>query len=285
MAAEAGELARAKVNLCLHVTGRRPDGYHELDSLVVFPEIGDRLHATPAPGIGLTVGGPFAGDVPADGGNLVLRAAEAVRAAVGGGGAALHLEKVLPVASGIGGGSADAAATIRLLERLWSRPVPAGSRGALALALGADVPVCLAGRPARMAGIGERLAPAPPLPAFWLVLANPGAAVPTGAVFAGLQGFGGPVGLPAAGFRDAADLADWLHGQRNDLAAPARRLCPAIDAVLAALAARPGVLLARMSGSGATCFGLCAGEAEARAAAAALRGGGPGWWSAAAPVG
>lgn len=191
----------------------------------------------------------------------------------------LLLEKNLPPASGIGGGSADAAATLRGLARLLARPLP-GPRAVLGL--GADVPVCLAGRPARMRGIGEQLAPLPALPEAWLVLVNPRIEVPTRAVFAGLQSFENPPmpdRLPA--WEDAASLAGWLALQRNDLAPPASASAPVIDEVLTALQAQPGCLLARMSGSGATCFGLFADEALALRAQGRLARGAPGWWVAA----
>jgi 4-diphosphocytidyl-2C-methyl-D-erythritol kinase len=167
------ELAPAKVNLALHVTGRRPDGYHLLDSLVAFPAIGDRVEAEPAAGLSLTLDGPFARDLGAGPDNLVLRAAQLIRPE--GKGAAIRLVKSLPVASGIGGGSSDAAAALRLLARLWEVPLPPAEQLA---ALGADVPVCLRAMPQRMQGIGERLTPVE-LPPFWIVLANPGFPVAT----------------------------------------------------------------------------------------------------------
>ncbi|HVH01575.1 MAG TPA: 4-(cytidine 5'-diphospho)-2-C-methyl-D-erythritol kinase [Amaricoccus sp.] len=272
----AAEFAPAKVNLALHVTGRRPDGYHELDSLAVFPRVGDRLFATPAPGLTLAVEGRFAGALAAAD-NLVLRAARLLGS---GRGAALSLDKALPVAGGIGGGSADAAAALRLLARLWDVPLPGA---AAVLGLGADVPVCLAGLPSRMRGIGERLEPLP-LPGFWLVLANPGVRLETAAVFAALAGrFGPPLPAPPA-FADAATLAGWLAARRNDLEAPAVGLAPPLAAVLSALAAQPGCALARMSGSGATCFGLFDAAGPAEAAAATLRRARRDWWVAAAPV-
>ena len=273
------ERAPAKINLTLHVTGRRPDGYHLLDSLVVFAGVGDRVAAAPGQGLSLSVTGPMAAGVPAGPENLILRAAALFGDAPG---ARLTLEKHLPVASGIGGGSADAAAALRALSRLWDRPLP----GLAALtALGADVPVCLRGRPARMSGIGEVLGDPPPLPRGWLVLVNPGIAVSTGAVFAGLGGaFGAPMPDLPAGFADAPALAAWLAAQRNDLEAPARVLAPEIGAVLDALAAEPGVLLARMSGSGATCFGLTGDAATAEATAKRIRAAHPGWWVAAAEM-
>ena len=272
------EFAPAKGNLTLHVTGRRADGYHLLDSLVVFPHIGDRLAVTPAAALSLVVEGPFAAGLAADGANLVLRAA---RLLAPDRGAALRLEKRLPLAAGIGGGSADAAAALRLLSRHWGVAMP--PTDAL-LALGADLPVCLAARSARMTGIGEAVAPVA-LPPGWLVLCNPGVPVATGGVFAGLaRAENAPMG-PVPPLADAAALAAFLAAGRNDLEAPARALAPAIGAVLAALAAAPGCLLARMSGSGATCFGLFAGEAAARRAAAGIAAAEPGWWVAAAGFG
>ncbi|HUF86953.1 MAG TPA: 4-(cytidine 5'-diphospho)-2-C-methyl-D-erythritol kinase, partial [Thermohalobaculum sp.] len=285
MAARAlAEAAPAKVNLYLHVTGRRADGYHLIDSLAVFPGVGDRLSARPAGALTLRLGGPFAGALAAGADrtgpdNLVLRAARALAAAHGIAPAAeLSLVKRLPPAAGIGGGSADAAAALRLLARLWQVSVPEG----LAETLGADVPVCLgAPAPRCMAGIGERLAPPPALPGFWLVLANPGAAVSTAAVFAALERRDSAPAPPPPRLADFAALVHWLAPLRNDLEPAARALCPPLHEVLAALADAP---LARMSGSGATCFALHQGAAAARAQAAHLRRARPGWWVAAAPV-
>ncbi len=270
------EFAAAKVNLFLRVTGRRPDGYHLLDSLVVFAGVGDDLNAAPAGSLGLRVEGPEAGALAAEPDNLVLRAARALAARAGiEPRAALTLGKRLPVASGIGGGSADAAAALRALDLLWGLGLSGAALRGIAATLGADVPVCLAGRPARMQGIGELLGPAPGLPRFGLLLANPRLALATPAVFrARAPGFRPPAEAPD-GFGDAAALADWLRPLGNDLEAPAIALCPPVAEVLAAIAARPGCLLARMSGSGATCFGLFPTPAEAAAAAAQLP---PAWW-------
>ncbi len=267
------ETAPAKVNLTLHVTGRRADGYHDLDSLVVFADVGDRIAVAPGGGWSLTVGGPFSDGIPTDDRNIVLRAARLI----GGPPASIALEKHLPAAAGIGGGSADAAATLRALHRMDGRPLPACPS-----ALGADVPVCLAGRPVRMSGIGDVLSGVPSLPPLHLCLVNPGVAVPTPAVFAALRiRDGAPMpALPACG--DAAALARWLAGQRNDLEAPALTLAPVIGTVLSGLAATKGCLLARMSGSGATCFGLYATPDLAVAAGRAMAR--PGWWSVAAAV-
>lgn len=271
----ATELARAKVNLTLHVTGQRADGYHLLDSLVVFADVGDVVTVDPAGPAGLHISGPFAAGLDAGSENLVLRAARLM-----GSDARFHLEKNLPIASGIGGGSADAAAALRLLARMTGRALPSPQNVA---SLGADVPVCLAGGATRMRGVGERLDPVPPLPETWLVLVNPGQAVSTPAVFHALTRRDHPPMpdlLPPLGTAEA--LAAFLRHQRNDLEAPAITLVPTIEAVNAALAAQPGCLMARMSGSGATCFGLFAKEAQARAAAAAVSRARPDWWAVAA---
>lgn len=273
----ATAFAPAKINLALHVTGRRGDGYHLLDSIVVFSDTGDRLRATATalPGLALTTSGRFGADIPAGADNLVLRAAALLHGGAGRG-ARIELEKHLPPASGIGGGSADAAATLQLLAGLWQVPLPPAQAVA---GLGADVPVCLAGRPARMRGIGEALTPLPALPPAWLLLVNPGVAVPTGAVFAALpDARNAPLPATLPEFADAAALAGFLRSQRNDLEAPARGLHPEIGAALTLLGRLPGCLLARMSGSGATCFGLFADAGSAAAAAATIGAERPGWW-------
>lgn len=297
-------LARAKLNLYLHITGRRDDGYHLLNSLVVFPEIGDLLTLRPAAGVSLTASGPFAGSMGPPEENLALRAAQALGAHVGrsapgaafdasaqnhiargGAGAALHLEKRLPVAAGLGGGSADAAATLRGLCALWALPIAPEGLADLALGLGADVPVCLAGRSCIMRDIGETLDPAPALPPFWVVLVNPGVAVSTAEMFERFrQSSGNPSAMlpPPTRFRDVAELAQWLEGHSNDLEPAAVQCAPAIGKALDALGAH--AMLARMSGSGATCFGLFATQAKAETAAAALTRAHPGWWVAAAAV-
>jgi 4-diphosphocytidyl-2-C-methyl-D-erythritol kinase len=241
-----------------------------LDSLAVFPAVGDVVGAAPAAGLSLEIDGPFGAVLQGEADNLLLRAARAVGR---GAGAALYLTKNLPVASGIGGGSADAAAALIVLSRLWDVEA---DLPALALGLGADVPVCLAGAPARMGGIGEMLGAAPVLPEFGMVLVNPGVAVATPAVFrARTGGFSVPADLPA-GWADAAAMAADLARCTNDLQAAAVGLQPVIGAVLAALERLQGALLARMSGSGATCFALF--ETAERAAAAALEVARPGWW-------
>ena len=265
--AARSERAHAKVNLYLHVVGRRVDGYHLLDSLAAFAGAHDVLtaEATPDPDLVLTLAGRYGdalrGEAAAD--NLVVRAALRLQRELGApGGATLLLDKRLPVASGIGGGSADAAAALRLLAALWAEAgcgSPASGRlEALAVGLGADVPVCLGQRPARMGGIGELLDAPPILPPCALVLVNCGRAVSTPSVFrARAPGFREPAPLPAS-WPDAAAMAAGLADLHNDLEPAAIMLCPPIADVLAAIARQPGCLLARMSGSGATCFGLFA---------------------------
>lgn len=288
--------APAKVNLYLHVVGRRPDGYHLLDSLVVFADCGDRIAVTPrVGGLEFSVHGPFAADVPTDGDNLALRAAQALLAEVGGRaamaedaalGASIRLEKNLPVASGVGGGSADAAATLHALADLWQLSIAEETLARLALALGADVPMCLDGRPAHISGIGEEIEPVANLPLCALVLANPGVAVPTPDVFRRRQGpFSPAAPRPMlAGAGDATTLAAALRQCSNDLTDAAIQVAPVVAEVLAALESTPGVLLARMSGSGATCFGLVADPGSAMIAAAILASRHPHWWVAAAPL-
>lgn len=270
------EPARAKVNLFLHVVGRRPDGYHLLDSLAVFPAVGDCLWAAPDDQLSLTVEGPFAAALDAEPDNLVLRAARRLAAETGTtAGAKLTLRKNLPIASGIGGGSADAAAALRLLSRLWGVAIPPP----LAATLGADVPVCLAQAAARMGGVGEILSPPPTLPPFGMILANPGIAVATPEVFRARAATGAAFSRPAAlpaGWPDVSSMARDLAATTNDLQDAAIRLGPEIDAALTVLAALPGCRLARMSGSGATCFALFDTPDVAERSAAALAH--PGWW-------
>lgn len=279
-ALQVTETAYAKVNLCLHVTGQRADGYHLLDSLVVFAGAGDRVTVAPGQGLTLHIEGPEAAGLASDTDNLVLRAARTM----GVTDAALTLWKALPVASGIGGGSADAAAALRAVSRWQGRPLPSAAD---VLALGADVPVCLAGKPARMTGIGDQLAALPALPALWCVLVNPRVPVPTPQVFAALASRQNPPlpDLPPDALASAATFAGWLSAAtRNDLVAPALTVAPILARVQSALAATAGCLMARMSGSGGTHFGLFALQEEAKAAAQDLRSAHPDWWTAAAPI-
>ena len=272
------EQAPAKVNLDLRITGRRPDGYHELDSVVAFTAWADRLTFTPDRRLTLEPSGPYAAALADHTDNLVLRAARRLAEHAGcPPHVRIKLDKRIPVAAGLGGGSADAAATLRGLSRLWQLRLADADLLPLALELGADVPVCLRSGPARMRGIGERIEPLE-LPVLDLVLANPNHAVATAQVFAGL----GPV-APAAGPdapvpADRPALLGWLRARGNDLEAPARRLAPVIREVLGALSAQPGCGLAGMSGSGATCFGVFDDPEAAARAATAMRGARPSWW-------
>lgn len=264
------EPAPAKVNLTLHVTGQRDDGYHLLDSLVVFTDTGDSVALGDAPGLTLT--GPEAAGLHTERDNLVLRAARLC----GVTDAALVLDKHLPVSSGIGGGSSDAAAALRLLARAKGRALPPLPDQ---LSLGADVPVCVAARPARMQGVGEVLSPVPPVPPLWLVLVNPRQAVSTPAVFRAMTlRDNAPMPENVPEWPDFAAFVSWLSQQRNDLEAPACMLVPAILAVLHALRMQPDCALARMSGSGATCFGVFPTQASAERAADALQQEQPDWW-------
>jgi 4-diphosphocytidyl-2-C-methyl-D-erythritol kinase len=281
--------APAKVNLYLHVTGRRADGYHVLDSLIAFADIGDRLTAEPAGVLSLEVSGPEAQSLPSTyEDNLVLRAARLLAAYAGiATGAALRLQKNLPVAAGIGGGSSDAAAALRALRQLWQVSVGDAALCALAARLGADIPACVGGRAVWVGGVGERIEPAAVLPKAGILLANPRTKLPTAAVFAARRGpFGdlGPFGEPGRFDPMPADvvgLAQILMRCRNDLTDAAIGLLPEIGAVLASLGALPGALLARMSGSGATCFALFRDRGAAERAREALAAAEPHWWCAA----
>ncbi|MEM0949765.1 MAG: 4-(cytidine 5'-diphospho)-2-C-methyl-D-erythritol kinase [Pseudomonadota bacterium] len=278
--------APAKINLTLHVTGQRADGYHALDSLVAFAPAGDKLWFKPRSGLEFDVDGPEAAHVPKNETNLVWRAAEFLSE---GRGAGIHLTKSLPVASGMGGGSADAAAAVRGLMMLWLDEVERekyekasdeqiGQRMAGILRLGADIPMCLLSKPCRARGIGEQLdfVELPPLPA---VIVNPRLPLDTPRVFSGLTNRHNPampVTLPF--FADAGELAHWLTFQRNDLQDPAIALEPKIGEVLEEIAGMRGCILSRMSGSGATCFGVFSGLRAALAAAQSIEDVYPHWW-------
>ena len=271
--------APAKINLYLRVLARRDDGYHLIDSVIAFAEEADILTATPADEISLEIDGPFAAALTDNSDNLVLRAARALSdTATVPGGAALNLTKNLPVAAGIGGGSADAAATLRLLPQLWQLDVDRAILGRIALSLGADVPACLDGETLRATGAGEKLEKAPTLPAMEIVLVNNGRPVETGAVFSAHGGtFSEPAPAPLQ-FDDAASAARWFGALGNDLLDPACRIEPSIPDVLAALEAEDGCLLAQLSGSGATCFAIFETRDTSSAAALRLSEAHPDWW-------
>ncbi len=276
--------APAKINLGLRITGRRDDGYHLLDSLVVFADVGDHVairETAEAPAFALR--GPFAqalaGAAASD--NLVVAAAAAFRQTFGGPEVDIVLWKRLPVASGIGGGSADAAASLRLLADVRDIPLRHPKLLELAFRLGADTPMCLMGRTVRVGGVGERLAPAPALPPLPAVLVNAGAPVATPAVFRARTGPFSDPGSLAAAYADVDAVAQALRRFGNDLTAPALTLAPSIRPVLIALQASAGVAFAGMSGSGGTCFALYADMPAARAAARDVRARNPQWWAVA----
>jgi len=276
---ELRQFAAAKINLALHVTGTDARGYHLLDSLVCFADVGDIVTVAPSPSAEFSITGPMADALGAGEDNLVIRAARLLDPLAT---ARITLEKNLPVASGIGGGSADAAACLRALCLLWQRAMP--DRDAL-LSLGADVPVCIAGQSARMQGIGAEISPLPDLPLLDAVLVNPGAALSTPEVFRALQKKNNP---PLPDLPKGAGWADWmdfLRATRNDLAAPAAALNAEIGVVLTMLRATNGCALARMSGSGATCFAIYESGAQAQAAAKEIAKRWPDWWVVPARLG
>ena len=282
------ETAPAKINLALHITGRRLDGYHELDSLVVFADVADEIEARPASADTLTVSGPFGTGLTSGEGNLVLRAVAAFRAAWPDHvpqHLALKLKKNLPVAAGLGGGSADAAAVLRLMAALGPALLPDHELMAVATELGADVPMCLLSRPCRARGTGERLTPLASFPKTHVVLVNPLVPVVTADVFRRLK-LHEQDGLPALPepLTRPAQLGIWLAETRNDLEPPAIDMVPVIGELRDTLARAPGCVLSRMSGSGATVFGLFGSGTQAHQAAHDLREKWPSYWVAAAPV-
>jgi 4-diphosphocytidyl-2-C-methyl-D-erythritol kinase len=272
--------APAKINLFLHVGEKRDDGYHDLESLVVFVETGDTLSFSQSGDLTLTLDGPFAKGLVAENDNLVLRAAQALAAYAGRpAGAAITLTKNLPVASGIGGGSADAAAALRGLTRLWAVDVSWPQLRTIAETLGSDVPVCVESKPSWMEGRGERVTPAGAVPEMAMVLVNPGVGLATADVFRGLNSRRGTGTIDhAAHMVRPRDLIAFLKSTSNDLEAPARQIAPVIGEVLAELSRMPQVELWRMCGSGATCFALFENESAAEMAAIALSNSHPDWW-------
>jgi 4-diphosphocytidyl-2-C-methyl-D-erythritol kinase len=270
------ETGYAKINLALHVRARRADGYHELETLFAFADTGDVLSAEPSHQLSFALTGPFGSELTAEPDNLVLRAARALQGHYGvNQGAAITLDKRLPIASGIGGGSADAAAALRLLVRLWGLPDEEEALLTIAATLGADVPACVASNTCIGLGTGTELLPAalPELTGKPLLLVNPLAACPTGPVFKAWDGMD----------RGALVADDWASA-RNDLQAPAIGLVPVIGEVFAALQALEGATLVRMSGSGATCFALFDTAAQADEATARIKAEHPAWWVMAAQL-
>jgi len=278
---EIVEFAPAKINLYLHVLGKRDDGYHLLDSLIAFADIGDYVRVEPDAQLSLRLEGPFAQSLSVGADNLVLRAAQSLRIFLNNEqGARITLTKNLPVASGIGGGSANAAATLRALLNLWNIKdrISANDLAALSLKLGADVPVCLWRRTSYFGGVGEIIDPAPPLPEIYLLLANPLIATPTPQIFTNRRGPYSSKARLAEWPSDARQFTKMLSDRHNDLECPAQEIVPIIKDVLKMIETTDHCLLARMSGSGATCFGLYEKQEEAIAAAETLKKARPSWW-------
>jgi 4-diphosphocytidyl-2-C-methyl-D-erythritol kinase len=289
-AVETVDTAPAKVNLTLRVLGRRPDGYHDIESLVAFADVSDRLCFVPDDQLKLTVTGPGAGHTGEDTENLVLKAARALAARIPGLALGVfRLQKNLPVAAGLGGGSSDAAAALRLLARANGLAVADPRLYEAARATGADVPVCVDPRVRLMRGVGEILSSPLELPRLCALLINPGVTLATKLVFSRWTPSANrspPLAAAAlAKLQHGEQLLDWLTGQANDLEAPAMALAPAIADVLDAVRALNGCRLARMSGSGATCFAVFSSDAERAVAAKALRAKFPGWWIAETALG
>ncbi len=272
------EFAPAKVNLFLHVVRRRSDGYHDIDSLVAFSDVGDEIELSLSAEDRVTVSGPFSVAVPADDSNLAIRAVRALGEAVGRDtGVHVRIQKNLPVAAGIGGGSSDAAAVLRGLARLWALE-PSLAFPQVAASLGADVPVCLFARASRVRGFGDIVEPHPLPRRLPVVLVNCGRTVSTAAVFAANRTYGGGAG------DSGDDIVAWLGHQRNDLEPAAVSICPEIGTGLDLLRQQPSCSLARMSGSGATCFGIFTDLAAAQAAACVIQTEVPDWWCVAAEL-
>lgn len=275
-------LAPAKINLALHVTGRRPDGYHTIESLAVFTRFGDRLHLEPATVDTFSITGPFGPGLPDDESNLVLRARDALRLACAPGlpPVSIRLEKNLPIASGVGGGSSDAAAVLKALNQMWNCGLGEQELAEIARPLGADVPMCLSAQPLIATGIGDVVEPISGFPPLALVLVNPGVAVSTPQVFEKLERRDNDSLPPPPSRIDFHSLRNWLETTHNHLEPTARGIQPAIGDVLKALD-KAGSGFSRMSGSGATCFGLFETGNVAKRAAAAIRAKHPDWFVAA----
>ncbi|SMQ59904.1 4-diphosphocytidyl-2-C-methyl-D-erythritol kinase [Devosia lucknowensis] len=288
MADVVSQAAPAKINLALHVTRRREDGYHDLESLIVFADIGDDLDAGLAECDSLTIGGPFAEGLGAGPTNLVMRAVAAFRERwpeVSPPGLKLHLVKNLPVASGIGGGSADAAAALRIMAELADEPVPVSDLLDLAAGLGADVPACLLSRPLVARGVGEILSPLPDFPSLHITLINPRVPVSTPDVFRRLRAHDNyPLPALPEPLTRPVQLGIWLNETRNDLQPPAIKLVPEIGIIVDELAETSGCMLSRMSGSGATVFGLFGSAGQAHDAASQMRKLHPDYWVGTAPL-
>jgi 4-diphosphocytidyl-2-C-methyl-D-erythritol kinase len=275
--------APAKINLSLHITGKRADGYHLLDSLVAFTEFGDELEFSEAPDVSLAVKGEFSHELAQDSANnLVLKAAVALRETMSvSDGVHITLSKAIPVGAGLGGGSADAAAVLHELCRFWELKISDTALNEIALRLGSDVPVCLHSRMAYMRGIGEQITPLPLSANIWIVLVNPKQPLLTKAVFGNYSGTFSPEGKIAGSIDSFEALLAAMEDSHNALEKPAIGLLPVIQTILDTIKATEGCRIARMSGSGATCFGLYASEAQAQAACKSIQSKQPGWWTTA----
>lgn len=275
-------VAKAKINLALHVLGRETNGYHALDTIVVFAEHGDALSLANGKPTSLKIEGPFGSQVPPDGSNLAIRAFDALRQAIGRpdlGAGELLLFKDLPVAAGLGGGSSDAAAAMILLDQMERLDLTDGMLFEAAGTLGADVPMCLVGRALRARGNGAVVEPLRRLPELNLLLVNPGVAVSTADVFAALENRENPpIAAHVDGFESLDDLLAFLTSSRNDLEATTVALQPEVGQALDVLNGVEDCLFARMSGSGGTCFGIFPSRLAARHAAMRLRRAYPSWW-------
>ncbi|MTI10341.1 4-(cytidine 5'-diphospho)-2-C-methyl-D-erythritol kinase [Curvivirga aplysinae] len=282
------EFAAAKVNLDLLVTGKREDGYHLLDSLVVFTEFGDHIRVSEAEELSLDVSGPYKAAVPLDGSNLVLKAAKALQTKLNiKTGAKIHLEKNIPAAAGVGGGSADAAATLKALMRLWDIKMPVEELSELGLTLGADIPVCLLSQSAIMRGVGEDIRKIAPLPPLYMLLVNPGVSLSTPDVFKARAAELSDIADRSALMDKTLSRQDFLNlclAQKNDLTEAAANLAPVVTEVLNVIEKQSDCLMVRMSGSGATCFGLFADIEAADMAKNAVLRYNTDWWAEAAPI-
>ncbi len=279
MPAHVERLAPAKINLALHVLGQRADGYHDLDTVAVFADRGDRVSVSPGDALTLSVAGALAGHAPAGDDNLVLRAARLLQAHANvPDGAAIRLDKHIPAGAGLGGGSADAAATLHALNAFWGLGLNLSELTAMGRALGADLAMCLVATALRARGTGDAIERLPGIPALPLVLVWPGRPVSTPAAFAGLERRANEPMPPVDDARTPAEMAAWLGACRNDLEPPALRLAPEIGDALETLRSTAGCLLARMSGSGSACFAIYADAAEAARGASDLRVKRPTWW-------
>ena len=267
-------VANAKINLTLHVTGKLPNGFHEIDSLVVFTSFGDTLELEPAEGFSLSTQGPYSKALPHPSENIILSALRLLEER--GTGFRINLEKSIPVSAGLGGGSVNAALALRLASDYLKYPLPADTRKITSI--GSDLPVCLTGKPSMVSGLGEKIAVLGSFPEFPLLLVNPNKPVQTQDVYKGLTKVNNSSQTPFPALGNKNDIISWIREQRNDLEPPALQLCPEIKDILSRLQDQEGCLVARMSGSGGTCFGIFQTAEQVSVAAKAIKQLEPGWW-------